>query len=49
MFSAPAPPRAPPTAELEEIFSEISNEDSVVQEVTQARAAVGGGSLVLDI
>jgi Family of unknown function (DUF5767) len=48
MFSQPAP-RAPPSAELEEIFSEISNEDSVVQEVSQARAAAGGGSLVLDL
>ncbi len=37
-----------PAADIEEIFSEISNEDSVVQEVAQARAAVSGGALVLD-
>jgi len=53
MFSAPPPARRAPAAELEEIFSEISNEDSVVQEVAQARdVAAGlqhGGTLVLDI
>ena len=37
-------------ADIEEIFSEISNDDSATEEVAQTRAAVvSGGSLVLDI
>ena len=49
MFSSPPPPRQVP-ADIEEIFSEISAEDSVVQDVNEARANMsGGGSLVLDV
>jgi len=42
---------AAPAADIEEIFSEISAEDSVVQEVTKARgaAAAPAGSLVMDL
>lgn len=47
MFSAPQKPV--PTADIEEIFSEISNEDSVVQDMKQARGTMSGTSLVLDL
>ena len=50
MFGGGAQPAAP-AADIEEIFSEISAEDSVVQEVTKARATASApaGALVMDI
>jgi hypothetical protein len=47
MFAAPQ--REVPAAEIEEIFSEISNEDSVVADMKQARGTMSGTSLVLDL
>jgi hypothetical protein len=47
MFATPQ--KAVPAADIEEIFSEISNEDSVVQDMKQARGAMNGTSLVLDL
>lgn len=47
MFAAPQ--KTVPTADIEEIFSEISNEDSVVADMKQARGTMNGTSLVLDL